>query len=294
MYSILKSVGYFDSKLKFPGVEITKKRISTCYEIELFLEDGHESYLDGVPYVREKYKMMCVRPGSERYSHLHFSAFYLRLSLPDDGGEEIERLRRVLDSLPRYMSVENPLEYVSIYQNLIRLDAEPSTIELSEKGTYHEGEFSPNLDTAEGDHFLLESELYKFFCLLVRDTTRHNRRKQASDKRHFRLVSDALCFIDENFSEPLQLEDISASVFLSPAYFQRIFTEIMRKSPGRYLTEKRVSYAKQLLSSSNMPMTEIAQRCGFSSQSYFNYVFRKEVGVCPGRYRSASQSNYSI
>ena len=295
MYSILKSVGYFDSKLKFPGIEITKKRVATCYEIELFLEDGTESYLDGEPYIREKYKVMCVRPGTERYSHLHFSAFYLRLSLPEaesEKTEETERIRRVLDSLPRYMSVENPLEYISVYQNLIRLDLEPSTIEVSERGRFVEGEFVPNLNPAEGDVFLLESELYKFLCLLVRDTSRHERRKQASDKRHFRIVSDALKFIDENFSEPICLESISAAVYLSPAYFQRIFTEIMRKSPSRYLVEKRVSHARLLLTSSNIPMTEIAQKCGFSSQSYFNYVFKREVGVCPGKYRAESQNYY--
>ncbi|MBQ1933541.1 MAG: helix-turn-helix transcriptional regulator, partial [Clostridia bacterium] len=53
-----------------------------------------------------------------------------------------------------------------------------------------------------------------------------------------------------------------------------------------YITELRITNAKDLLSVGTMPAGEIAEKCGFASQYYFSRIFRKNTGVTPSEYRN--------
>ena len=60
---------------------------------------------------------------------------------------------------------------------------------------------------------------------------------------------------------------------------------------NEYISTIRIEYAKELLLTTNQKVNEIAEECGFSSASYFNVVFRKQVGVSPGAYRNTKKYN---
>lgn len=66
------------------------------------------------------------------------------------------------------------------------------------------------------------------------------------------------------------------------------FTRYKGVSPISYLINRRIDEAKELLTHSNLPIAKIAQSVGFSSQSYFSQVFRKEVHMTPWAYRKAT------
>ena len=61
-----------------------------------------------------------------------------------------------------------------------------------------------------------------------------------------RIVAAKL-FIDENYQEPINLDEISRQAFLSRFHFHRLFSRIYKKTPHQYLTLKRIDRAKQLL-----------------------------------------------
>lgn len=71
-------------------------------------------------------------------------------------------------------------------------------------------------------------------------------------------------------------------------YMVHAFTRYKGVSPISYLINRRIDEAKELLTHSNLPIAKIAQSVGFSSQSYFSQVFRKEVHMTPGAYRKAT------
>ena len=66
------------------------------------------------------------------------------------------------------------------------------------------------------------------------------------------------------------------------------FTRYKGVSPISYLINRRIDEAKELLTHSNLPIAKIAQSVGFSSQSYFSQVFRKEMHMTPGAYRKTN------
>jgi AraC family transcriptional regulator len=74
---------------------------------------------------------------------------------------------------------------------------------------------------------------------------------------------------------------------LSPYHFSRSFTQAAGVGPQRYVTQRRLERAKTLMRRTNQPLALIAQEAGFADQSHLTQVFRREMGVTPGRFRAA-------
>ena len=101
----------------------------------------------------------------------------------------------------------------------------------------------------------------------------------------YQRVVTAKLFIDDNFSEPIDLKEISEKAFLSRFHFHRLFTRIYRKTPHQYLTRKRIEKAKDLLAE-NKPVTDVCNEVGFESIGSFSVLFKKEIGFAPQYYRN--------
>jgi two-component system response regulator YesN len=61
-----------------------------------------------------------------------------------------------------------------------------------------------------------------------------------------------------------------------------------------FIIEKRIRTAKKLLQTTNYKISEISKQVGYSNQRYFNQVFKKHVGISPGRYRSERSIKQNI
>jgi AraC-like DNA-binding protein len=99
-----------------------------------------------------------------------------------------------------------------------------------------------------------------------------------------RIVAAKL-FIDENYCEPINLDEISQQAFLSRFHFHRLFSRVYKKTPHEYLTQKRIEKAKDLLSE-NKQVMEACTEAGFESVSSFSALFKKEIGFAPTYYRN--------
>ena len=102
---------------------------------------------------------------------------------------------------------------------------------------------------------------------------------------HNRLLTQALRFIDDHYGDDVSLAEMAQAAGVTPQHLCRVFREAMHMRPGEYLTQRRVQAAQTLISGSDLPLSEIASRAGFSSPGYFSTVFRRYVGVTPGEYR---------
>src|SRR5579862_2236585 len=100
-----------------------------------------------------------------------------------------------------------------------------------------------------------------------------------------RIVAGKI-FIDRNFNQPIGLDAISRHSCLSRFYFHRVFTYIYRKTPHRYLMEKRIESAKQMLSANELTVEEVCNTVGYESIGSFSILFKKEIGFAPQYYRN--------
>lgn len=104
-------------------------------------------------------------------------------------------------------------------------------------------------------------------------------------------VRQAKQIIEERYADPcLSLEGIAFELGVSPVYLSRIFKQETSFSFIVLLTHTRMTAAIRLLSASELPMHEVAERVGYESQHYFSTAFKKAVGMPPNRYRKQSSS----
>ncbi len=88
-------------------------------------------------------------------------------------------------------------------------------------------------------------------------------------------------YIEENYSRPISLKEISESLYVSQSYLSSLFKEHMGVNFTQYLTDLRMEKAKELLCNSRYKVYEIAEMVGYSDTRYFAELFRKNTGCLP-------------
>ncbi len=100
-----------------------------------------------------------------------------------------------------------------------------------------------------------------------------------------KLVDDAVSYILENISDStLTIEKISEYLGVSPEYFRLIFKKSKKISPRKYIIEQRIKKAKQLILSDEFHICDIAEMCGYNSESYFSKEFKRICECSPSVY----------
>ena len=116
------------------------------------------------------------------------------------------------------------------------------------------------------------------------DLVRHS----LEDKKNT-VVRYSKKYIEDNLSERLSIVSVAQHVSLSPSYFSHLFKERTGMTVSAYVNTCRIEQAKHLLRESDISLAEIAQRLGFENQQYFSRVFKKALGIPPGRFRREAQ-----
>lgn len=98
-----------------------------------------------------------------------------------------------------------------------------------------------------------------------------------------RVVDGVLEYINEHYSEPITLDDLAARFFISKYHLLRKFDKQVGTSVHRYIQQKRLMIAKQLLSSGVAP-TDVYHHCGFGDYANFYRAFKAEYSLTPKQF----------
>jgi len=98
-------------------------------------------------------------------------------------------------------------------------------------------------------------------------------------------VERAVSYIDRHFSQDISLEMVAGHSKLSPFYLSRLMKKEMGVTFVEYLTKVRMEEAKRLSLETALPIRDIAQRCGYSNDTYFCKVFKRYTNKTIGEYR---------
>lgn len=104
-------------------------------------------------------------------------------------------------------------------------------------------------------------------------------------------VARAVRFLDHHFREPLTLAGVAAEAHLSPNYFSERFRELTGTSFQAYLQQRRLRFARSLLASTDLGITEVCHAAGFNSLSHFGRAYRKRYGHAPSAFREGHDSD---
>lgn len=135
-----------------------------------------------------------------------------------------------------------------------------------------------------GYELIVFGELYHFFGVVFSEQLYFSDSPQ--DRRDYRKIMQlkkVLDYMEANYSSPVTLEQLSASVNMSPKYFCRFFYQMTHRTPIDYLNYQRIEHASYQLATTDISVTEVAYNCGFNDLSYFIKTYKKYKGITPGK-----------
>jgi AraC family transcriptional regulator len=100
--------------------------------------------------------------------------------------------------------------------------------------------------------------------------------------QRLRRVTD---WVEAHLQEAFGVSDMAGVVGLSPSHFSRAFRRATGTTPHLFVTLRRVERAREMLTATELPLSEVALLAGFADQSHLTAVFRRHAGVTPGAYR---------
>ncbi|KKI90220.1 hypothetical protein WQ54_19735 [Bacillus sp. SA1-12] len=103
-----------------------------------------------------------------------------------------------------------------------------------------------------------------------------------------RIVEKVVCMIQENYMNDISLDSCAEEAGTNPYSLSKAFKQIVGINFIDYLTDLRIQKAKELLLHSTMKINDIAESVGYR-HSYFNRIFKKQMGIPPSQYRKLHQ-----
>jgi len=227
------------------------------YELDFFTEDypGGQA-LDGTFYPARRNCVILAKPGQKRAMHPPYSCWFLNLATQDS------ELQQLFDQLPTESMLLDMDSAVKLFREITAIEDKISL----------EGRLQ-----LQGCVCRLLSLLTQ--CRTVPEVAR------ANADRHKKMLMTVDKYIREHLSEDLSLEVLAGVANLDPTYFHKLFTSVYGMTPAKRVLGYRISAAKNGIIEGTLPLEELAAKCGFSSQAYFCYKFKKSVGSSPTRYR---------
>ena len=249
------AVGVYNASLAIKNRSVSKNRKTTMFELELATNDGGSSYIDQTSHKITENLIICAKPGQTRHTRLPFTCCYVHMIV--EGG----RIFDILSALPNYIEPDSPSEIQEIFSKM-------------------SAAFGTGISS---DEILLQSLVLRLVYLLEKYTP-SIRINHSPKRNNHAVIDETIKYINSNLTANLTLESIAHEAKFSPIYFHKLFKASVGKTLREYVEEQRIKKAIELLSSTDKTLSEIAYECGFSSQAYFNYSFKKAKKLTPREY----------
>ncbi len=254
------SVGIYNAQIAYKNRSVSPNRKTTMFELELPIGDGGISHIDDEAYPISENEVICAKPGQTRHTRLPFKCYYIHIIVQEG------QLFDLLTSLPNYIEMQDTSRVRELFSAMYehyRADEE----------------------------LMLQSLVLKLIHILCQHAPRNTSRHSPKNNHH-QLIEQVLDYIHHNLSGDLRLETLCQQAGFTPIYFHKLFKASTGKKLHEYVEEQRIKKAVKLLLSTDMSLAQIAYECGFSSQSYFSYAFKRCKGVSPRSYAIKAISRY--
>lgn len=170
----------------------------------------------------------------------------------------------------------------NMFRQYIILDAYFCVVDFLDSLQLQKDELEP-LDITSG---ILQSEETAIkYVIRIIEKALELREKTASN-RYGGIVDEVMKYIDKNYAdEDLSLNVLASHVNFSPNHLSMVFSQQTGKTFIKYLTDFRMSKAKELLRCTGKRSSEISLEVGYKDPHYFSYLFKKTQGMTPTQYR---------
>lgn len=233
------------------------------YEIELILEGNTKYIIDGKPYEGKPGDLFMLKPSSFHDTTFFEGTKFITIMFPLNAGN-----LDFLSSLPADKS------YIALHlsdtdTNLIRILAQELETCMSK---------NPSADNPYATSVLN--------CILGKIASLSDAQNSSKSTS---AMSRAILYMQSHFTEDITLNQVANIANYSSNYFSTQFKQLTGMSFKQYLTNTRYTFAKKLLRTTNLPVSDICHQCGFNDLSHFMTAFKKRYGMTPKQFRTNMQ-----
>ncbi|QBG46726.1 AraC family transcriptional regulator [Verrucomicrobia bacterium S94] len=106
---------------------------------------------------------------------------------------------------------------------------------------------------------------------------------------HFQQFEQVFIYIENHFSERIEIPKLAALMHASVSKFERDFKKFFRTTPSKYIIQFRIKSACRMLTETTRSIAQIADECGFYDQSSMTRSFRSHLNISPSAYRKKNR-----
>ena len=247
------AAGIYNARNAHKNREVTPNRRTTMFELELSTSHGGISYMDGRSVPITEQTLICAKPGQVRHTRLPFSCYFVHMMVEE--GELYDRLSEI----PAYITVSDAAPYEALFRDICSC-----------------------FDTAVArDRLLLQSRILELVWRLSDHAATEEIKIKTANRA---IVEEVIQAVREDLAAELTLEKMAAQSGFSPIHFHNCFKRATGMTLREFVEDQRIRRAVDLLLTTDGTLAEIAIECGFSSQAYFSYVFKRRMGKTPREY----------
>ncbi|MBE6957089.1 MAG: helix-turn-helix domain-containing protein [Ruminococcaceae bacterium] len=139
----------------------------------------------------------------------------------------------------------------------------------------------------EGGEQLIKTYLEQLLILLARVILeqKDNSVSPVRESMETQLISTIKTYIQNNLGKKIAMEELAGVTGYSTSYISRIFRQQCGTTIGKYITAKKITYAKELIRNHTYNMAQIADMLAFDTPQYFAGTFKKETGMTPSEFK---------
>lgn len=258
------AAGIFKANNSYKNNTSPNRRV-TMFEIELPIEDGGISFVDEKNAEIKKDRAIVVHPNQIRHTKLPFSCYYIHLII--NKGE----LSDTLMNMPEFIDLAKSSDKCKkIFKDIIKF-------------------YNSGLST---DEIKLHSLILDLIHLLTKNSTRQILEHQLSS--NYNVIEESVEYIKRNLESDLSLATLSKRANFSEVHFHNTFKKATGMTLRQFVEDQRIKRATNLLLTTDFTLTQIAYECGFTSQSYFSFAFKRKMNITPRDYVKDVISKYDI
>ncbi|MDC6405913.1 MULTISPECIES: BLUF domain-containing protein [Maribacter] len=211
--------------------------------------------------------------------HLRLSAIFVREKMAESNSKRKTLLETALEDITSFISKEKPFSY---YGEISPLTSKYASILIENKRTdavgklLVEGAVVNTLASQVEHHDVTKEEIKISFPLSNTEILR---------------ISEVAEHIAENIDRSLNIDHLSKTFGLSPKKLQAGFRHLFGESLGNFITHLRLEKGKELIQHTDLTISEVCYKIGFSSRSYFSKTFSERFGLLPSKFKSSLSSD---
>ncbi|MDD2286652.1 MAG: AraC family transcriptional regulator, partial [Paludibacter sp.] len=190
---------------------------------------------------------------------------------PTDLTKFVRELNQLIYKYEHYDRISTELLYINILQKSVH--------HLRELGKHVDSYFDTDLAIAKyAQECLYYSDLHQTTLAIL---LRWSQSVIAPDDENETIIKAFIAYIDQNFANNITLDSLSSHLFISRSTLCMLIKNKLGQTVNEYINERRLMQGRDFLMNTDMSITDIAMRSGFSDANYFIKRYKKQYGLTP-------------